>query len=96
MLFPSYIVVNGNLLPADNALFTAHHRSVKYGDGIFESIRVINGKIAFIDKHLKRLFRNAGLIKLSVKFSTDEIKQQLSVLLEKNQIQNNGRIRISL
>lgn len=96
MLFPSYIVVNGNLLPADNALFSAHHRSVKYGDGIFESIRVINGKIAFIDKHLKRLFRNAGLIKLSVKFSTDEIKQQLSVLLEKNQIQNNGRIRISL
>lgn len=96
MLFPSYIVVNGNLLPADNALFTAHHRSVKYGDGIFESIRVIKGKTAFIDKHLKRLFRNAGLIKLSVKFSTDEIKQQLSVLLEKNQIQNNGRIRISL
>lgn len=96
MLFPSYIVVNGNLLPAGNALFTAHHRSVKYGDGIFESIRVIKGKIAFIDKHLKRLFRNAGLIKLSVKFSTDEIKQQLSVLLEKNQIQNSGRIRISL
>lgn len=95
MLFPSFILVNGNLFPSDNALFTAHHRSVKYGDGIFESIRVINGKTAFIDKHLKRLFKNAALIKLNVKFSADEIKQQITLLLEKNQIQKSGRIRIS-
>lgn len=95
MLFPSFILVNGNLFPSDNALFTAHHRSVKYGDGIFESIRVINGKTAFIDKHLKRLFKNAALIKLNVKFSADEIKQQIALLLEKNQIQKSGRIRIS-
>jgi branched-chain amino acid aminotransferase len=96
MLFPTFILVNGNLFPSDNALFTTHHRSVKYGDGVFESIRVINGKTAFIDKHLKRLFRNSGLIKLNVKFSPDEIKQQIALLLDKNQIQKSGRIRISL
>lgn len=96
MLFPSYILVNGNLYSSDNALFTASHRSVRYGDGIFESIRVINGKIVFIDKHLKRLFKNATLIKLNVKFTAEQIKEQLETLLQKNQIQNNGRIRISL
>ncbi len=95
MISPTYILVNGNLFPANNALFTAHHRSVKYGDGVFESIRIINGKTAFIDKHLKRLFKNAALIKLNVKFSADEIKQQIALLLEKNQIQKSGRIRIS-
>lgn len=96
MFFPSYILLNGNLLPTDSALFTAHHRCVKYGDGVFESIRVINGKSAFIDKHLKRLFKNAALIKLNLKYSPDVIKQQIALLLEKNQIQKSGRIRISL
>lgn len=96
MFFQSYILVNGNLFPSDNALYTASHRSIKYGDGIFESIRLINGQIAFIDKHLKRLFKNAALIKLNVKFTADQIKEQLEILLLKNQIQNNGRIRISL
>ncbi|MFN7015091.1 MAG: aminotransferase class IV, partial [Bacteroidia bacterium] len=75
---------------------TANHRSIKYGDGVFESIRVINGKSTFINKNLKRLFKTAALIKLNVKFSTDEIKQQIALLLEKNQIQKSGRIRISL
>lgn len=96
MLFNSYILINGILHPSDSPIFTALSRSVKYGDGVFESLRIINGKVAFIDKHLKRLLRNAHLIKLNVKFSTEDIIQQIKLLIEKNQIQNNGRIRISL
>jgi branched-chain amino acid aminotransferase len=96
MLFNSYILINGILHPSDSPIFTALSRSVKYGDGVFESLRIINGKVAFIDKHLKRLLRNAYLIKLNVKFSTEDIIQQIKLLIEKNQIQNSGRIRISL
>jgi branched-chain amino acid aminotransferase len=96
MLFNSYILINGILHPSDSPIFTALSRSVKYGDGVFESLRIINGKVAFIDKHLKRLLRNAHLIKLNVKFSTEDIIQQIKLLIEKNQIQNSGRIRISL
>lgn len=96
MLSPNYILINGNLFPSDYALYPAGHRSVKYGDGIFESIRVINGQAIFIDKHLTRLFKNAALIKLKVKFTSDEIKHQLAFLLEKNNIQQSARIRISL
>lgn len=46
---------NGKLISDQQAIFTAANRSFQYGDGCFESIRMLNGKMPFLDLHIKRL-----------------------------------------
>jgi branched-chain amino acid aminotransferase len=57
----SYMQINhnGQVLPADTPIFTASNRSFRYGDGLFESIRVFDGRLPFFDYHWQRL--SAGL-----------------------------------
>ena len=47
----SMINYNGKILSAKEPIFASDNRSFRYGDGIFESIRVINGNIQLFDLH---------------------------------------------
>jgi len=46
---------NGKILPAESPIISAHNRGLKYGDGLFETMRVIDGRIPFANYHFKRL-----------------------------------------
>ncbi len=47
-----YINVNGFLYKEDEKVFTINNRAFKYGDALFETIRVINGEPQFLEDHL--------------------------------------------
>ncbi|MFW5793306.1 MAG: aminotransferase class IV [Bacteroidota bacterium] len=82
---------NGKIIPVNN-------RSFRYGDGIFESIRIANGKIINVENHYKRLIKSASIlkIKLSQEFSQKYFCKQILDLTEKNNQQNAARVRFSL
>ncbi len=93
-----YVNNNGEVLPNEGATIAAGNRSYLYGDGLFESIRIVNGKAINIDNHFKRIVEGAKALKMrlpsfySVEFFTTKIKE----LLDKSFIQEGGKCKISI
>jgi branched-chain amino acid aminotransferase len=60
---PNYINFNGEILPADTKLLTIANRAFRYGDGLFESMRLMKGKLKFPELHAERLQKGMKLLK---------------------------------
>ena len=58
---------NGELVSEEKILFNKTKRAFNYGDGFFETIRVVNGKSIFIERHFKRIV--IGLKHLKINYS---------------------------
>lgn len=74
---------NGEIFPGSTPIFRADHPGLRYGDGLFETMRCSNGKIPLLPMHLERLF--AGMEALGMErpaqfnpaFFEEEIKKIL-------------------
>lgn len=73
-----------------------NNRAFKYGDGIFESIRIRNAQGLFLEDHFQRM--SAGLSKLKIEnpFTFSSFSKEISEIIELNKIQKAGRIRLSV
>jgi len=92
-----YINYNGFLYEEDETIFTVKNRAFKYGDALFETIRVINGNPCFIEDHFKRLKHGMSVLKMEpTEISFKELLSQINNLLIKNGIKKGGRARLTV
>ena len=92
-----YINFNGFLYKEDEKVFTINNRAFKYGDALFETIRIINGKPCFLEDHFMRLKKGMKVLKMhSGKISFNDLRDQIIRLIEKNHIKKGGRIRVTV
>ena len=92
-----YINFNGFLYKEDEQVFTVKNRAFKYGDALFESIRIIDGKACYLEDHFIRLKKGMQILKMhSANISFNDLKDQIEKLIEKNHIRKGGRIRITV
>ena len=49
------IIYNGEFFPEDKPILAVNNRAFRYGDGLFESIRVVDGKVYNFEGHYQRL-----------------------------------------
>jgi branched-chain amino acid aminotransferase len=92
-----FIIHNGEVvLNAD--LLTINNRAFRYGDGLFESFRLINGEIPFLNQHLLRLKRGMKLLSYNPCdcLSEEILLEFISDLCVKNHIEGSARIRLSV
>ncbi len=89
------INLNGQVLPADTPIFQADNRAFRYGDGLFESIRVSDGEMPFFERHWRRLSLGMQCLKieLPVHFAPAFFKNEISKLTDN---QGNWRVRLSI
>ena len=87
------IWVNGKMMPKSQASVSVFDHGLLYGDGIFEGIRVYNGKIFKLGQHMDRLYHCADQIFLDIGVSRDEMVQIQRDCIEANGIIN-GYIRL--
>lgn len=93
-----YLLYNGDLILTEDFKISPDNRAFNYGDGIFESIRCLNSKPLFFDKHYQRL-RNALYelqIELPKEFSEDYFRQNIYKLLQQNRIYKGARVRLNI
>ena len=57
---------NGELLFKENIQLTADNRAFKYGDGIFETIKVVNKKVVFWEDHYFRLMASMRMLRMKI------------------------------
>ncbi len=82
------VLINGQFVPAEQALVPATDRSFLYGDGVFETIPVYNGKPFRWAQHLERLTRGADFLKIRLAFAPKELRVLAGQLIERNQMPN--------
>lgn len=94
---PVYINFNGEILPADSILLTIANRAFKYGDGLFESMRVMKGKLKFPELHAERLQKGMKALKIDGYSQADSwfLKEKVEELARRNKIKH-GRLRLTV
>jgi len=70
-----FAILNGELLPAGQAGFPAHHQSLVDSFGIYETVLVQNGRFFHLDRHLNRLGQSAEILALDLPAALEEIGQ---------------------
>lgn len=73
------IYVNGRIVPKAEATVSVYDSGFMLGDGVWEGLRLYNGKWAFLDEHMDRLFEAAKAIDLDIGMDRDGV---ISALLE--------------
>ncbi len=71
------IYLNGKIVPKANAVVSVYDSGFMLGDGVWEGLRLYNGKWAFLDEHLDRLFEAAKAIDLDIGLDRDGVKKAL-------------------
>ena len=62
---PSHLIyLDGKLVPEAEARISVFDHGLLYGDGVFEGIRVYNGRVFKLKEHVDRLFESARTVKL--------------------------------
>ncbi len=64
------------------------------GDGVWEGLRLVNGKLISLEAHLDRLFEGAGSIALEIGIGRDGIKKALFDTLERNGMHDGAHLRL--
>lgn len=93
----NYVLVNGELLDA-SVPYLKGNRSFLYGDGLFESIRIINGQPYKLENHIIRIKEGAKVLGYAIpeEFTTAYFKDQIVNLLKHNSIRAGGKVRLCL
>jgi branched-subunit amino acid aminotransferase/4-amino-4-deoxychorismate lyase len=62
----NYVVVNGQLLPAAEAQISIFNEALFFSFGVYETIKIDRGRPFYLQEHLRRLLKSAGLIDLTL------------------------------
>ena len=92
-----WVDVNGELHPADEPVLRLDNRAFHFGDGLFESIRVLGGKARFVDAHWARLSTGADLLRITLPpgFDRQRFDDALQAIIQRSGIPS-GRLRFTL
>ncbi len=93
------INLNGRSVENDQANISVQNRGLLYGDSVFETIRVINGKIIFWEDHYFRLMASMRIMRMEipVNFSPEFLEEEILNLIRENNLESSpARIRFTV
>ena len=90
------IYVDGQITPKAEAKVSVFDSGFMLGDGVWEGLRLYNGRWAFIDEHLDRLFAAAKAIDLSIGLNREQIKEALLETQKANNMVSDAHARVMI
>lgn len=98
MFSTGFFSLNGQLYPQDTNVFGTQNRALRYGDGLFETMRMLDGKVMFFKYHMDRLFKGMQALKIDYHraFDAEFVASEIVALARSNKIYKNARIRFSV
>jgi branched-subunit amino acid aminotransferase/4-amino-4-deoxychorismate lyase len=86
----TYCILNGQLIPHDEAKLHVDHIEFAYGFGVYENLKIRKDFVYFVDEHIDRLFHSARVIGLEHTLEKTRIREWIQILIEKNQTQDSN------
>lgn len=92
------LIYNGEFFSASKPILSINNRSFRYGDGLFESIRIVNGEVYNFNAHFSRLTEGMKVFKIDLPdyFTFDYFYNQINSLIQHNGIHHGGRIKLTI
>lgn len=88
------VYVNGELLPRDRALISVFDSGFLMGDGVWEGLRLYNGRVPYLDQHLDRLFEGAKAIDIELGSTREELEEAVYRTTEANGMVSDVHLRL--
>ena len=88
---------NDSILSDDNNLLLKN-RAFLYGDAVFETLKIVNSKILFLEDHYFRLMTSMRIIRMEIpmNFTMEFIEEQILTLAKAKKIETSARARITV
>ena len=90
------ISINGEMFPRGDAKVSVFDSGFLLGDGVWESFRLHNGTLAFLDDHLDRLFHGADVLSMDPGRSRGEISDEILRVVQANGMHDEVHLRLIL
>lgn len=88
---------NGTFSTNSTNLISADNRAFKYGDALFETIKVLNSKVCFLEDHYFRLMASMRMVRMNIpiEFTMEFFEAQILQTVKANELEN-ARVRFSV
>ena len=93
-----FFIYNNKFYPANTPVISSGNRSLRYGDGLFETMKIIKGKIINKEFHFERLFNGLALLQFDFtqNFNRIFLEKKINGLVKKNKHSASARIRLMI
>jgi branched-chain amino acid aminotransferase len=94
----NHVSLNGKILPAAKPVLLAGNRGYRYGDGLFETMKLVNGRLILDKYHFERLFSGLKLLQFKIPslLTAARLRKEILVLCKKNGCLKLARVRLSV
>jgi branched-chain amino acid aminotransferase len=98
MAMDKYCILNGHLISVYEPSVSFANRAFRYGDSLFESIRVCNNQVMFLRDHVTRLKLGMTVLRMNLpaEFNADNIHEFIVNLLKHNVHAPHARVRLTV
>jgi branched-chain amino acid aminotransferase len=88
---------NGSIVFDDTNLLI-HNRAFLYGDAVFETVKIVNSKILFLEDHYFRLMSSMRIVRMEIpmNFTMEYLEEQIITLAKAKDLKNSARARITV
>ncbi len=87
------IYINGVLYPRNQAKISVFDSGYLVGDGVWEAVRLHQGKLVFLELHLDRLWQGAATIGMDLKMTREELTEKIRKTIDANNMHNQVHVR---
>jgi len=93
----SYFNYNGKILLENELIIGPTNRGLRYGDGIFETIKLKNGELILGNEHFARLWKGMQMLQFEIPklFTPEKLEEEILHLAKKNKL-SAARIRLTI
>ncbi|WP_029036461.1 aminotransferase class IV [Salinimicrobium xinjiangense] len=91
--------INGELVPQDQASLSIKNRGFAYGDAVFETIRVLNGRIVFWEDHYFRMMASMRIMRMEIplNFSPEFLEAEIQQIVRENDLfESQARVKFTV
>lgn len=94
----NYFNYNGKIYKEGSPVIGPDNRGLRYGDGLFETIKVKNGTLMFEDDHFARLWKGLKVLQFEIPrhFTPENLKTEINSIIRKNEHDAMARVRINI
>jgi branched-chain amino acid aminotransferase len=93
----SYFNYNGKIFATGSQVISADSRALRYGDGLFETIKYKKNSLILADEHFNRLWKGMQLLKFDIPklFTPEKIMEEIKKMISKNKL-TTARVRLGI
>jgi branched-chain amino acid aminotransferase len=88
---------NGTIVPQETSILT-QNRAFLYGDAVFETVKIVDSKILFLEDHYFRLMSSMRVIRMEIPmdFTMEYFEEQILALVRSKKLEISARARITV